>query len=104
MKEVTLLVLTSQNDDSEASQKKEIMLFPSIEAAKKFAIEKLCNDFWLSQNCDTYAKVVNELCESGIDCGIVGDGINDKIWWEDDGKGEEYSILTIKEDGEFYVI
>jgi len=102
--EIVLIVKTTQNDDSAASEKKEVKVCQSVEAAKKTIVSELCNDFWLPKDCDTYAKIVNQLSAGDIACGVSGDGTIDKIWWSDNGKGEVYEIVVIEDDDEYYII
>lgn len=106
MKQVTLLVIVEENDDSYASTTTKISKFASQEDARKFIIDKLCEDFSLpSWRCNTLAHIANELSFDGIQSGVEGDCDGDtEFWWSDNGKGERFSIITLENNGNFVTI
>ena len=104
MEKVTLIIKTSYTDDSEASEKKEIKACQSVEAAKQSVVKELQEGFELPDDCDTYAKIANELANSGIMSRVSGNGDIDTIWWLDNGKGEQFDIIQMDSSEDYYVI
>ena len=104
MEDMVLILKTTQNDDSEASVTKSVKLCKSVEAAKQAIIKELKDGFELPEDCDTYAKIANELAASDIQCRVQGNGVIDTIWWYDNGKGEQFDIIPFNSDDDYYVI
>jgi hypothetical protein len=104
MEKVTLIIKTSYTDDSEASEKKEIKVCQSVEAAKQSVVKELQEGFELPEDCNTYAKIANELANSGIMSRVSGNGDIDTIWWLDNGKGEQFDIIQMDSSEDYYII
>ena len=102
--ELAIIIKTTQNDDNEASIKKEIKVCSSVEAAKQAVIEELQEGFELEEECNTYARIANELANSGIQSRVSGNGIIDTIWWYDNGKGEQFDIIPMNDSEGYYQI
>lgn len=104
MEDYVLILKTTQNDDSEASLTKSVKPCKSVEAAKQTIIKELQDGFGLPDDCDTFAKIANELANSGITCRVFGNGIIDSIWWFDNGKGEQYDLIPFNDGEDYYII
>ena len=102
--EVAIIIKTTQNDDNEASVKKEIKVCGSVEAAKQVVIKELQEGFELEEGCDTFAKVSEELVNSGIQSRVYGNSTIDSIWWYDNGKGEQFDIIPMNDSEDYYQI
>jgi hypothetical protein len=104
MEDMVLILKTTQNDDSEGSVTKSVKLCKSVEAAKQAIIKELKDGFELPEDCDTYAKIANELAASDIQCRVQGNGMIDTIWWYDNGNGEQFDIIPFNSDDSYYII
>ena len=104
MEDYVLILKTTQNDDPEASVTKSVKPCKSVEAAKQVIINELQEGFELPDDCDTFAKIANELANSGITCRVFGNGIIDSIWWHDNGKGDQYDIIPFNDGEDYYII
>lgn len=104
MEDMVLILKTTQNDDSEASVTKSVKPCKSVEAAKQIIVKELQEGFELPDDCDTFAKIANELANSGITCRVSGNGIIDSIWWYDNGKGDQYDIIPFNDGEDYYII
>ena len=105
MEDFVLILKTTQNDDSEVSVTKSIKPCKSVEAAKQVIINELQEEFELPDYCNTYARIANELANSGITCRVFGNGItDDTIWWYNNGKGNQYDIIPFNYGEDYYII
>ena len=102
--ELAIIIKTTQNDDNEASVTKEIKACQSVEAAKQVIIKELQEGFELGEECNTFAKIANELVNSDIQCRVSGNGVIDTIWWYDNGKGEQFEVIPMNDTEGYYKI
>lgn len=102
--ELAIIIKTTQNDENEVPVKKEIKVCSSVEAAKQAVIKELQEEFELEEECNTYARIANELANSGIQSRVLGNGIIDDIWWYDKGKGEQFDIIPMNDSEGYYKI
>jgi len=103
--ELAIIIKTSQNDENEVPVKKEIKVCSSVEAAKQAVIKELQEEFELEEECNTYARIANELANSGIQSRVLGNGIiDDTIWWYNDGQGEQFDIIPMNDSEDYYQI
>ena len=103
--ELAIIIKTSQDDDNEVPVKKEIKVCSSVEAAKQAVIDELQEEFELEEECNTYARIANELANSGIICHVCGNSeFDNTIWWYDNDKGEQFDIIPMSDSEDYYQI
>ena len=102
MEKVTLLIKRTYHDDSEGSISVEAKICQSAESAKAEILAEANKGF--ETDCKSLAELSNLLDGDIEEAGSkeADEGCPFEFYWYDNGKGEEYTISEVENDGKYH--